>query len=76
MIVKSGHRICGTGAALSNAPLVQDKSFFEVKVQSGGQQEGGRKGGMGGGGGDGWMGGRGEGGREREGEGGRTFITI
>ena len=36
MIVKSGRRICGTGAALSNAPLVQDKSYFEVKVQCGG----------------------------------------
>ena len=32
MIVKSGRRICGTGAALANAPLVQDKSFFEMKI--------------------------------------------
>ena len=36
MIVKSGRRICGTGAALANAPLVQDKSYFEVKIQCGG----------------------------------------
>ena len=36
VIVKSGRRICGTGAALANAPLVQDKSYFEVKVQCGG----------------------------------------
>ena len=36
MIVKSGRRICGTGAALANAPLVQDKSYFEMKVQCGG----------------------------------------
>ena len=33
VIVKSGRRICGTGAALANAPLVQDKSYFEAKVQ-------------------------------------------
>ena len=36
MIVKSGRRICGTGAALANAPLVQDKSYFELKIQCGG----------------------------------------
>ena len=35
--MKSGRRVCGTGAALANAPLVQDKSYFEVKVQCGGQ---------------------------------------
>ena len=33
VIVKSGRRICGTGAALANSPLVQDKSYFEVKIQ-------------------------------------------
>ena len=36
VIVKSGRRICGTGAALANAPLVQDKSYFEIKIQCGG----------------------------------------
>ena len=36
VIVKSGRRICGTGGALANAPLVQNKSYFEVKIQSGG----------------------------------------
>ncbi|XP_064394179.1 SPRY domain-containing protein 7-like [Halichondria panicea] len=36
VIVKSGRRICGTGAALSNAPLAQDKSYFELKIQCGG----------------------------------------
>jgi hypothetical protein len=36
VIVKSGRRICGTGGALANAPLVQSKSYFEMKVQSGG----------------------------------------
>ncbi len=37
VIVKSGRRICGTGAALSNAPLAQDKSYFELKIQCGGR---------------------------------------
>lgn len=37
VIVKSGRRICGTGAALANAPLAQDKSYFELKVQCGGK---------------------------------------
>lgn len=37
VVVKSGRRICGTGAALANAPLVQDKSYFEVKIQCGGE---------------------------------------
>lgn len=36
VIVKGGHRVCGAGAALGNAPLVQSKSYFEVKVQQGG----------------------------------------
>ena len=34
VIVKSGRRICGTGAALGNAPIVQNKAYFEVKIQS------------------------------------------
>lgn len=36
VIVKSKRRLCGTGAALTNAPLLQDKSYFEVKIQTGG----------------------------------------
>jgi len=36
VIVKSGQRVCGAGAVLGNAPLVQSKSYFEVKVQQGG----------------------------------------
>lgn len=39
MIVKSGKRICGTGAALANAPLVQDKSYFEMKIQCSGKDD-------------------------------------
>lgn len=38
VIVKSGRRVCGTGGALASAPLVQDKSYFEVKVQCGGEE--------------------------------------
>ncbi|XP_074657677.1 SPRY domain-containing protein 7-like [Tubulanus polymorphus] len=34
VIVKNGRRICGTGAALASAPLVQNKAFFEIKIQS------------------------------------------
>lgn len=37
MIVKSGRRICGTGAALANAPIVQDKAYFEMKIQCRGE---------------------------------------
>ena len=36
MIVKNGSRACGKGGALTNAPLAQSKSYFEVKVQQGG----------------------------------------
>lgn len=36
VIVKGGQRVCGAGAALGNAPLVQSKSYFEVKIQQGG----------------------------------------
>ncbi|OAD58046.1 SPRY domain-containing protein 7 [Eufriesea mexicana] len=33
VIVKNGLRLCGHGGALTNAPLVQSKSYFEVKIQ-------------------------------------------
>lgn len=33
VIVKNGCRICGGGGAMASAPLVQSKSYFEVKVQ-------------------------------------------
>ena len=36
VIVKNGHRICGTGAALANAPIQQNKAYFEAKLQSSG----------------------------------------
>lgn len=34
--MKNGVRICGRGGALANAPLVQSKSYFEVKIQQDG----------------------------------------
>lgn len=37
VIVKSGRRICGTGGCLANAPLHQNKSYFEFKIQSTGE---------------------------------------
>ncbi|CAH0386787.1 unnamed protein product [Bemisia tabaci] len=36
VIVKNGIRICGTGGALCTAPLVQNKAYFEVKLQQSG----------------------------------------
>ncbi|TKR80709.1 hypothetical protein L596_014737 [Steinernema carpocapsae] len=33
VILKNGTRICGTGAALATAPIVQNKAFFQVNVQ-------------------------------------------
>lgn len=37
MIVKNGTRICGSGGVLCTAPIVQNKSYFEVKVQQSGK---------------------------------------
>lgn len=36
VIVKNGKRLCGTGAAVSNVPIIQNKAYFEVKIQSNG----------------------------------------
>lgn len=36
VIVKNGKRLCGSGGALATAPLVQSKSYFEVKIQQSG----------------------------------------
>lgn len=37
VIVKSGRRICGTGGCVATAPLHQNKSYFELKIQSSGK---------------------------------------
>ncbi|GAB0094817.1 SPRY domain-containing protein 7 [Sergentomyia squamirostris] len=37
VIVKNGQRVCGSGGVLATAPLVQSKSYFEVKIQQSGQ---------------------------------------
>ena len=34
VVVKKGLRVCGSGAVLANAPLVQDKSYWEAKIQA------------------------------------------
>lgn len=31
--MKNGRRICGSGAALGNTAIAQDKAYFEVKIQ-------------------------------------------
>ncbi|XP_049887161.1 SPRY domain-containing protein 7 [Pectinophora gossypiella] len=36
VVVKGGQRVCGSGCALGNAPIVQNKAYFEVKLQQGG----------------------------------------
>lgn len=36
VVVKGGQRVCGSGCALGNFPLVQNKAYFEVKLQQGG----------------------------------------
>lgn len=33
IVLKCGTRLCGSGGVLLNVPLIQDKSYFEVKVQ-------------------------------------------
>eukprot|EP00039_Didymoeca_costata_P028780 m.22141 g.22141 ORF g.22141 m.22141 type:complete len:196 (-) comp7351_c0_seq2:991-1578(-) len=37
IVVKNGTRSCGTGGVLANTPLAQNKSYWEVQVQSTGQ---------------------------------------
>jgi hypothetical protein len=37
VVIKNGKRVCGTGAALANAPIVQNKAYFEMKVQCSGE---------------------------------------
>ncbi|XKL60964.1 hypothetical protein PGB90_008021 [Kerria lacca] len=36
VIIKDGTRACGSGGVLGNSPLVQNKSYFEVKLQQSG----------------------------------------
>ncbi len=37
VIVKNGRRLCGTGGALANVPIIQNKAYFEVKIQANGK---------------------------------------
>lgn len=34
VIVKNGTRLCGTGGVIANAAIMQDKAYYEVKLQS------------------------------------------
>lgn len=36
VIVKNSTRLCGSGAARASVPIVQDKAYFEVKIQAAG----------------------------------------
>nr|SVE73853.1 EOG090X0EPP [Daphnia atkinsoni] len=36
VLVKDGSRICGTGGALGNSAIMQDKAYFEVRLQQSG----------------------------------------
>lgn len=33
VVIKNGTRLCGSGGCLATASIVQDKSYFEVKIQ-------------------------------------------
>nr|XP_027201029.1 SPRY domain-containing protein 7-like [Dermatophagoides pteronyssinus] len=33
VIIKKGRRICGSGGAITNFPIVQNKAYFEAKIQ-------------------------------------------
>ncbi|XP_058822029.1 SPRY domain-containing protein 7 [Topomyia yanbarensis] len=36
VVIKNGQRACGSGGVIANTPLLQSKSYFEVKLQQGG----------------------------------------
>ena len=36
IVLKCGSRLCGEGGVLLNVPLLQSKSYFEVKIQQSG----------------------------------------
>ncbi|XP_058448441.1 SPRY domain-containing protein 7 [Malaya genurostris] len=36
VVIKNGQRACGSGGVITNTPLLQSKSYFEVKLQQGG----------------------------------------
>jgi len=36
VVVKNGMRLCGTGAARASSPILQDKAYWEVKIQQDG----------------------------------------
>ena len=36
VVVKNGSRLCGTGAARSSTPILQNKAYWEFKLQQAG----------------------------------------
>jgi len=36
VVVKNGSRLCGTGCARASTPILQNKAYWEVKVQQAG----------------------------------------
>lgn len=36
VVVKNGLRLCGTGSVRGSSPILQDKAYWEVKIQQGG----------------------------------------
>merc|ERR1712029_1169861 len=36
VVVKNGSRLCGTGAARSSSPILQNKAYWEFKLQQAG----------------------------------------
>ena len=36
VVVKNGSRLCGTGAARASTPILQNKAYWEVKIQQSG----------------------------------------
>jgi len=36
VVVKNGSRLCGTGSARASTPILQNKAYWEVKIQQGG----------------------------------------
>ena len=39
--MKNGSRLCGTGAARASTPILQNKAYWEVKIQQSGIWSGG-----------------------------------
>ncbi|XP_065644080.1 SPRY domain-containing protein 7 isoform X2 [Hydra vulgaris] len=34
VVIKNGQRVCGSGSALANVDILQDKAYFEIRIQA------------------------------------------